>query len=71
MADVATITVDWDGESQAWVATSESIQGLVLQSETMDGIFEQANQIIIDPMPSHFQFVFNHGNFTVMRPSGR
>jgi hypothetical protein len=44
MADNRTeyiVNLDWDNESAVWVATSEDIAGLVLESGSLDALMER------------------------------
>lgn len=36
-----TINLIWDDEASVWVATSENIQGLVLESGSLDALIER------------------------------
>ncbi len=41
-----TISSTWDSEAKVWFATSEDVPGLVLESETLDGIVEEARRLV-------------------------
>ena len=36
-----TVSLDWDDEADVWVATSEDISGLVLESGSADALIEK------------------------------
>jgi len=36
-----TITLTWDGEAAVWIATSNDIPGLVLESGSLDALIER------------------------------
>ena len=40
------ITACWDEEARVWTATSEDIQGLCLEAETLDGLISEASVLI-------------------------
>jgi hypothetical protein len=46
----ATIIVraDWDSEADVWVATSTDIDGLALESETLDGLMDKVPGALAD-----------------------
>ena len=35
------VNLDWDAEAAVWIATSESIPGLVLESGSLDALIER------------------------------
>jgi len=35
------VTLDWDDEAEVWVATSEDVEGLVLESGSADALIER------------------------------
>ena len=37
-----TVRAAWDGDAEVWIATSPEVPGLILESETLDGITEEA-----------------------------
>ena len=39
-----TIRMTWDEEAQVWIATSEEIPGLVLESGSYDALIERVRQ---------------------------
>ena len=39
-----TIRMTWDEDSQVWIATSEEIPGLVLESGSYDALIERVRQ---------------------------
>ena len=39
-----TIRMSWDEEAQVWIATSEEIPGLVLESGSYDALIERVRQ---------------------------
>jgi hypothetical protein len=36
-----TVNMEWDSESAVWIATSETIPGLVLESGSLDALMER------------------------------
>ena len=42
------VKMHWDGEADVWVATSEDVPGLILESESFDALLERVKQAIPD-----------------------
>lgn len=42
------INLTWDNEASVWVATSEDLQGLVLESGSLDALIERVRFAIPD-----------------------
>ena len=40
------ITACWDEEAGVWTASSEDVQGLCLEAETLDGLISEARVLI-------------------------
>jgi len=40
------ITACWDEEAGVWTASSEDVQGLCLEAETLDGLISEASVLI-------------------------
>lgn len=43
-----TVMLTWDPESAVWIATSEDVPGLVLESGSLDGLIERVRFAIPD-----------------------
>lgn len=41
-----TIFANWDSESDVWIATSEDIPGLVLESGSLDALMERVRYAV-------------------------
>lgn len=41
-----TVNFIWDKEAAVWIATSEDVEGLVLESGTLDGLIERVRVAI-------------------------
>ncbi len=39
-----TVDFQWDGEASVWIATSEDIAGLILESESLDTLMQRMLQ---------------------------
>ncbi len=35
------VKLDWDSEAEVWIATSDEIQGLILEAESVDKIIQK------------------------------
>ena len=44
----AVIRVLWDHDAQVWVATSDDVQGLVVEAASFDEVVQEARQIVPD-----------------------
>ena len=42
------VTLTWDGEASMWVATSDDVPGLVLESNSYDALIEKVKFAIPD-----------------------
>ena len=42
------VRADWDDKAQVWVATSSDIDGLALESETLDGLMDKVPGALAD-----------------------
>lgn len=40
------VKITWDGEASMWVATSDDVQGLVLESNSYDALIEKVKVAI-------------------------
>ena len=43
-----TVVLSWDGEASVWVATSEEIKGLALESGSLDVLIERVRMAVPD-----------------------
>lgn len=41
-----TITFQWDSEAAVWIATSDDVPGLVLESGSFDALLERVKQAV-------------------------
>lgn len=41
-----TITFQWDSEAAVWIATSDDVPGLVLESVSFDALLERVKQAV-------------------------
>lgn len=40
------IKMSWDGEAAVWIATSDDVPGLVLESESLDALFKKVRTAV-------------------------
>lgn len=45
-----TIFLTWDGEASVWIATSDDIPGLVLESASLDALLEHVRLAVPEPI---------------------
>jgi predicted RNase H-like HicB family nuclease len=60
-----TILLTWDDEARVWVAESPNIQGLIIESDSLDGLIERVKTAVPDLMELNGQAhtVTVHGYF--------
>ncbi len=42
------INLNWDNEARVWIATSEDVEGLVLESGSIDALIERVRYAVPD-----------------------
>jgi hypothetical protein len=69
MAEI-TVNLLWDNEADVWIATSEDVQGLVLESGSADALIERVKFAITELMKPDGQEI-NGGTLSVCFKSER
>ena len=41
-----TINAEWNNEATVWVATSQDVDGLAIEADTMDGLIERLKAVL-------------------------
>jgi len=61
------VRLDWDSEAAVWVATSEDIPGLVLESGSIDALIERVRYAVPELLALNHQEPGNALNFRLER----
>jgi len=48
MRSIIVVRADWDEDARVWVATSADIDGLALEAETVDALYDKVSGALID-----------------------
>ena len=51
------IRAEWDDEASVWVATSDDVQGLATESDSLEGLIEKLKAIIPELLEANGGFI--------------
>lgn len=48
MHSIIVVRADWDEEAGVWVATSSDVEGLAVEAETVDKLYDKVSGALLD-----------------------